>query len=83
VLKSLEQRSRHRLLRRSDEGDLERTVIDDRAGRFDRSRAVWQETVMEDIRNYHIEEEKDEPRDEEREYEGAQREEVPFEIPRD
>jgi hypothetical protein len=38
---------------------------------------------MEDIRNYRIEEEKDESRDEEREYEGAQREEVPFEIPRD
>ena len=37
---------------------------------------------MEDIRNYRIEEEKDE-RDEEREYEGAQREEVPFDIPRD
>ena len=37
---------------------------------------------MEDIRNYRIEEENDE-RDEERESEGAQREEVPFEIPRD
>jgi hypothetical protein len=37
---------------------------------------------MEDIRNYRIEEE-DDRRDEEREYEGAQREEVPFEIPRD
>ena len=38
---------------------------------------------MEDIRNYRIEDEEDEPRDEEREYEVAQREEVPFEIPRD
>jgi hypothetical protein len=37
---------------------------------------------MEDIRNYRVEEEKDE-RDEEREYEVAQREEVPFHIPRD
>ena len=35
---------------------------------------------MEDIRNYRIEEEKDER---EEEYEGAKREEVPFEIPRD
>jgi hypothetical protein len=39
---------------------------------------------MEDIRNYRIEEEKEEPREDEREYEGApQREEVPFHIPRD
>jgi hypothetical protein len=39
---------------------------------------------MEDIRNYRIEEEKDEPREDEREYEGAaQREDVPVEIPRD
>ena len=39
---------------------------------------------MEDIRNYRIEDEEDEPREEEREYEvAAQREEVPFEIPRD
>jgi hypothetical protein len=37
---------------------------------------------MEDIRNYRVEEEKDE-KDEEREYEVAQREEVPFHIPRD
>jgi len=37
---------------------------------------------MEDIRNYRIEEE-DDRRDEDREYEGATREEVPFEIPRD
>jgi hypothetical protein len=37
---------------------------------------------MEDIRNYRVEEEKDE-REEEREYEVAQREEVPFHIPRD
>ena len=37
---------------------------------------------MEDIRNYRIDEE-DDRRDEEREYEGAMREEVPFEIPRD
>jgi hypothetical protein len=37
---------------------------------------------MEDIRNYRVEEEQDE-RDEEREYEVAQREEVPFHIPRD
>jgi len=37
---------------------------------------------MEDIRNYRIDEETDEQEDE-REYEGAQREEVPFEIPRD
>ena len=45
-------------------------------------RSSAQETMMEDIRDYRIEEENDE-RDEEREYEGAQREEVPFEIPRD
>ena len=39
---------------------------------------------MEDIRNYRIEEENDEHREEEREYEGgAQRDEVPFHIPRD
>jgi hypothetical protein len=39
---------------------------------------------MEDIRNYRIEEETDQDREEERrEYEGAQHEEVPFEIPRD
>jgi hypothetical protein len=38
--------------------------------------------MMEDIRNYRVEEEKDE-RDEEREYEVAQREEVPFHVPRD
>jgi len=39
---------------------------------------------MEDIRNYRIEEETDDSREEEpREYEGAQREEVPFEVPRD
>jgi len=39
---------------------------------------------MEDIRNYRSEEENDERREEEREYEGAaQREEVPFHIPRD
>jgi hypothetical protein len=39
---------------------------------------------MEDIRNYRIEEEKDEREEEQREYEGApQREEVPFHIPRD
>ena len=39
---------------------------------------------MEDIRNYRIEEEKDEREEEPREYEGApQREEVPFHIPRD
>jgi len=37
---------------------------------------------MEDIRNYRVEEEKDE-REEQREYESAQREEVPFHIPRD
>jgi hypothetical protein len=37
---------------------------------------------MEDIRNYRIEEE-DEATEEEREYESAQREEVPFHIPRD
>jgi hypothetical protein len=37
---------------------------------------------MEDIRNYRVEEEKDE-RDEEREYDVVQREEVPFHIPRD
>jgi hypothetical protein len=37
---------------------------------------------MEDIRNYRIEEE-DEVTEEEREYESAQREEVPFHIPRD
>jgi len=35
---------------------------------------------MEDIRNYRIEEE-DEANEEE--YEGAQREEVPFDVPRD
>ena len=40
---------------------------------------------MEDIRNYRIEEEQDEhPEEEQREYEGAaQREEVPFHVPRD
>ena len=41
---------------------------------------------MEDIRNYRIEEEKDEREEEPREYEGAaaqQRDEVPFHIPRD
>ena len=38
---------------------------------------------MEDIRNYRIEEENDEQREEEREYEVAQREEVPFHVPRD
>ena len=38
--------------------------------------------MMEDIRNYRIEEE-DEVDEEEREYETAQREEVPFHIPRD
>ncbi len=39
---------------------------------------------MEDIRNYRVEEEKDEHREDEREYEGAQqRDEVPFHIPRD
>ena len=39
---------------------------------------------MEDILNYRIEEEKDEDREEEREYEvAAQREEVPFDVPRD
>ena len=38
---------------------------------------------MEDIRNYRIEEEKDERDEEPREYEGAQREEVPFHVPRD
>ena len=37
---------------------------------------------MEDIRNYRIEEEKDET-EEEREFERATREEVPFDIPRD
>jgi len=37
---------------------------------------------MEDIRNYRIEEEED-VTEEEREYESAQREEVPFHIPRD
>jgi hypothetical protein len=37
---------------------------------------------MEDIRNYRIEEE-DDVTEEEREYESAQREEVPFHIPRD
>ena len=37
---------------------------------------------MEDIRNYQIEEESD-VTEEEREYESAQREEVPFHIPRD
>jgi hypothetical protein len=38
--------------------------------------------MMEDIRNYRIEEE-DEVNEDEREYESAQREEVPFEVPRD
>jgi hypothetical protein len=38
---------------------------------------------MEDIRNYRIEEENDERREDEREYESAQRDEVPFHIPRD
>jgi hypothetical protein len=37
---------------------------------------------MEDIREYRIEEE-DDVTEEEREYEAAQREEVPFHIPRD
>jgi len=37
---------------------------------------------MEDIREYQIEEEND-VTEEEREYEAAQREEVPFHIPRD
>jgi hypothetical protein len=37
---------------------------------------------MEDIRSYRIEEE-DDVTEEEREYESAQREEVPFEVPRD
>jgi hypothetical protein len=37
---------------------------------------------MEDIRNYRIEEE-DDVTEEEREYESAQRDEVPFHIPRD
>jgi hypothetical protein len=37
---------------------------------------------MEDIRDYQIEEEND-VTEEEREYEAAQREEVPFHIPRD
>jgi hypothetical protein len=40
--------------------------------------------MMEDIRNYRIEEEKDEREEEQREYEVApQHEEVPFHIPRD
>jgi hypothetical protein len=41
--------------------------------------------MMEDIRNYRIEEEKDEREEEPREYEGSapQRDEVPFHIPRD
>jgi len=38
---------------------------------------------MEDIRNYRVEEEKDERDEEQREYEVAQREEVPFHVPRD
>ena len=39
---------------------------------------------MEDIRNYRIEEEKEERGEDEREYEGAaQHDEVPFHIPRD
>jgi hypothetical protein len=38
---------------------------------------------MEDIRTYRIEEEKKETKDEEREYDSAQREEVPFHVPRD
>ncbi len=37
---------------------------------------------MEDIRDYQIEDESD-VTEEEREYESAQREEVPFHIPRD
>ncbi|MEA2239982.1 MAG: hypothetical protein QOC81_4706 [Thermoanaerobaculia bacterium] len=37
---------------------------------------------MEDIRDYRIDEENDVP-DEEREYDGAQREEAPFHVPRD
>jgi hypothetical protein len=37
---------------------------------------------MEDIRTYRIEEE-NETEEEEREYDSAQREEVPFHIPRD
>jgi hypothetical protein len=37
---------------------------------------------MEDIRHYQIEDESD-VTEEEREYESAQREEVPFHIPRD
>jgi hypothetical protein len=38
---------------------------------------------MEDIRNYRVEEEKDERDEEQREFEVAQRDEVPFHIPRD
>jgi hypothetical protein len=37
---------------------------------------------MDDIRNYQVEEERD-VTEEDREYESAQREEVPFHIPRD
>jgi hypothetical protein len=37
---------------------------------------------MEDIRDYRIDEEND-VSDEEREYDAAQREEVPFHVPRD
>jgi hypothetical protein len=38
---------------------------------------------MEDVRNYRIVEDESDVTEEEREYEAAQREEVPFHIPRD